>query len=86
MAEAVYMLCALTSAGCAAALLRTYSRRRTPVLLWSSICFAGLAANNALLFVDLVVFPMVVDLSMLRAAIAAAATVTLVVGLIWNVE
>ena len=85
MAEAVYLLCALTSAWCAVALLRTYVRRRSRILLWSSLCFIGLAANNTLLFLDLVVLPRV-DLSLLRAVIGAVAIVTLVVGLIWDVD
>jgi hypothetical protein len=85
MAEAVYLLCMLTSAGCALALLRTYVRRRTRILLWSSLCFGGLAVNNALLVIDLVVLP-VVDLSIFRAAIAAASVVVLVIGLVWDVE
>ena len=85
MAEAVYVLCALTSVGCAIALLRTYVRRRTQLLLWSSLGFIGLAVNNAILFVDLVMLPSV-DLSFARAFVGAAATVVLVVGLIWDGE
>jgi hypothetical protein len=85
MAEAVYLLCVGASAGCAFALLRTYSRRRTRLLLWSSLCFIGLAINNALLFVDLIILP-AVDLSILRGAIGAIATLLLVVGLIWDAD
>lgn len=85
MAEAVYLLCMLTSAGCAVALFRSFLRRRTRLLLWSSFCFVALAANNALLFIDLVVFPLV-DLAIPRAALSAAATMTLVVALVWDVE
>jgi hydrogenase/urease accessory protein HupE len=85
MAEAVYLLCAVTSLMCAAALLRTYFQRGTRILLWSSLCFIGLAANNGLLFVDLVVLP-AVDLSIVRAAIGAGAVLVLVAGLIWDVD
>jgi hydrogenase/urease accessory protein HupE len=85
MAELVYALCAATSAGCAIALLRTYLQRGSRVLLWSSLCFIGLAANNAILFVDLVLLPRV-DLSLARAWCAAGAILALVVGLIWDVE
>jgi hypothetical protein len=46
---------------------------------------AGLAANNALLFADLVLYPRI-DLSVIRAAIAALATLALVAGLIWDVK
>jgi hypothetical protein len=85
MAEAVYVLCALTSLWCAVALFRTYLRRQTRVLLWSSLGFAGLAANNAILLIDLVVLP-AIDLALVRAALGAVATVVLVAGLVWDVE
>jgi uncharacterized protein DUF5985 len=89
VAELVYLLCAATSAGCAALLLRQYGRvrrqRRGGLLLWSSLCFSGLAAANLVLVVDLVVLP-AVDMSLLRAALGAAAIVVLVVGLIWELE
>jgi hypothetical protein len=86
IAEGVYLLCALTSAGCALALLRMYRRRRTAILLWSSLCFVGLSLNNALLYLDLVILPTAVDLALARAIIGAASMLTLVGGLIWNVE
>jgi hypothetical protein len=85
MAEAVYLLCALTSLWCAVALFRSYLRRSTRVLLWSSLGFAGLAANNAILFMDLVVLP-AIDLALVRAALGAVATVVLVAGLVWDME
>jgi hypothetical protein len=85
MAEAVYLLCMLTSAGCAFVLLRTYLKRRTALLLWSSICFTMLAANNALLVLDLIVFPDV-DLSLWRSAFAAAAMLVLAMALTWEAE
>lgn len=83
MAEAVYTLCALTSVLCAALLVRSWQRSRARILLWSSLCFVGLAANNVLLLVDLVVVPEV-DLSVLRATTALAALTILVVGLMWE--
>lgn len=85
MAEAVYILCAATSIVCAALLLRSYFHRRTRLLLWSSLCFIGLALNNALLFVDLVVVP-TVDLFYLRNAPGLAGLMLLVFGLIWDSE
>ena len=39
-ATAVYILCFLTSAACAWLLGRSYLANRTPLLLWSGICFA----------------------------------------------
>jgi hydrogenase/urease accessory protein HupE len=83
MGEAVYLLCALTSLGCAFLLVRSYWQSRTKLLLWSSVCFVGLAINNALLFIDLVAVPSV-DLSFLRATTGLAAVIALLVGLIWS--
>ena len=57
MAEAVYILCGVTSVCCAILLLRGYRQSRTMLLFWSSLCFAGLAPNNVLLFVDLLIVP-----------------------------
>jgi hypothetical protein len=83
MAEAVYFLCALTSVVCAAMLYRGYRAHGTMLLFWASLCFAGLALNNILTFVDLVVIPDV-DLSVLRSAIAIASMALLIYGLIWE--
>ena len=83
MASVVYALCALTSAGCAALLVRGYLRQRTRLLLWSSICFVGLAINNALLFADLVLVT-ALDLSALRGVSGLAALLVLLYGLIWD--
>ncbi len=83
MAEAVYVLCAITSMICAAMLTRSYRKNRTRLLLWSSLCFLGLALNNIVLFVDLVMAP-TVDLSLWRACIALVALCLLVFGLIWE--
>jgi hypothetical protein len=86
MAELVYLMCALTSFACAVLLIRSYFKARTGLLLWSSICFAGLATNNALLFVDLALTPPDFDLSMYRAAIALCSMLVLLYGLIWEVQ
>ena len=85
MAEAVYILCAATSIACAALLWRGYRRSRARLLLWSSLCFCGLALNNVLLFVDLVLLP-AVDLTPWRTASAAAGLVLMLYGLIWDSE
>lgn len=84
MAEIVYALCALTSAACAVLLVRGWLHNRSRLLLWSSLCFVGLALNNVLLFVDLVLTPPELDLSLLRAATALVAMLLLVVGLVWE--
>lgn len=83
MAVAVYLLCFLTSTFCAAMLLREYRRSASRLLLWSSFSFIGWALNNALLFVDLVVFP-AIDLAVVRTSVALAAISLLVFGLIWD--
>ena len=83
MAEAVYVLCALTSLFCAGLLARRYRVQRSRLLLWSTLCFVGLAINNALLVIDLVVVPEV-DLLFLRVGVAAVAMVMLLIGLIWE--
>jgi hypothetical protein len=85
MAEAVYLLCALTSVACALMLYNGYRQTRTRLLFWSSICFAGLALNNIIMFFDLVVATQI-DLSLWRSAIALAAMLVLLYGLIWEVK
>lgn len=81
MAEAVYVMCALTSAACALLLLRGYVRRKTPLLIWSGICFVWFAINNVLLFLDKVVITDT-DLGILRAASGAIAVMFLLYGLV----
>lgn len=84
MAEGVYVLCALTSVLCAGLLLRGYRRnRRMSLLFWSSLCFAGLAVNNVLLYLDLVVLPDVL-LSPWRTAAALFSMAVLIFGLVWE--
>ncbi|WP_224248637.1 DUF5985 family protein [Hyalangium gracile] len=85
MAEAVYILCALTSVACAVLLLRGYGRSRSRLLLWSGLCFMALAISNMVLFVDLVVVQGV-DLSLLRSSLALLGIATLLYGLIWDAQ
>ena len=82
----VYVLCFLTSAACAWLLGRSYNRTGTRLLLWSSICFALLAANNLVLVFDLVVWRDNVDLRLIRQSFALAAVASLIWGFIWEVE
>ena len=81
MAGAVYLLCALTSIACAVLLVRGYRRSRSRLLLWSSLCFVGLAANNSILVVDRLVVPDI-DLSAWRLLPAVIGVGVLVYGLI----
>ena len=84
MAEAVYLLCAATSLACAVLLLRAWLTGRQRLLLWSSLCFVGLAANNVLLFVDRVILPTTVDLSLYRSLAGLLGLAILLYGLIWD--
>ena len=85
MAEAIYVLCALTSALCAVLLLRAFTRTRIRLLFWSALCFVGLTLNNALLFGDLVIWQQY-DLSLTRGVAALAALAVLVYGLVTEAE
>ena len=84
MAEAVYVLCALTSAVCAALLTRAWLATQVRLLLWSAICFGLLTLNNVLLVVDLVFLEDTADLSTARAASGLAGLLVLLYGLIYD--
>jgi hypothetical protein len=79
---ALYILCILTSVGCAVLLVRQYRAARTRLLLWSALCFVGLSVANVLLFVDLVVLPTTIDLRPYRHLATLAALGCLVYGFI----
>jgi hypothetical protein len=81
MAELTYVLCALSSIFCAALLARNYRRTHLRLALYATVCFVGLAANNVLLFVDLVMTPEV-DLRIPRALVALCSLIGLVAGLV----
>jgi hypothetical protein len=83
MGTIVYGLCAITSLACALLLLRGYRDSRARLLLWSGLCFVGLAANNIILFVDLRVVPEL-DLSAWRTLPAVVGVGFLLYGLIWD--
>lgn len=83
--EAVYLLCALTSAACTVLLWRAYARTRLRFLLWCGLGFAGLLLNNAMLVVDKVLFP-AVDLSVVRLVPAVFGLAILCYGLIWDAD
>jgi hypothetical protein len=86
MAGAVYIIGTLVALCCAILLLRGYARGRQRLLLWSGLCFFGLAISNFLVFLDLAVFPTEIDLYPLRLATAAVAMLLLLFGLIWEAE
>ena len=84
IADAIYLLCALTSLTAAGLLFRHYRAVRTPLLLWSCIGFTGLALNNVLVFIDLGLMPTTTDLALPRTVAGAGAMLALVYGLIWE--
>ena len=85
IASLVYLLCAATSTLCAFLLFRGYRRSGASLLLWSTLCFVGLALDNSLLFVDRVMFP---DQAMfaLRRLFSLMGMVVLLYGLIWEAD
>ena len=84
MAEAVYILCALTSILCAVLLFRGYRANRTRLLFWASLCFLFLAINKVVLYFDLVILPVQIDLFWYRSTAALIGMLVLVFGLTWE--
>jgi hypothetical protein len=78
---AVNALGTLTVGLCAWLLLRAYASVQKRLLLWSGLCFAGLALSNALLFLDLFALPEH-DLYTWRLAVAAGSMLVLLYGLV----
>jgi hypothetical protein len=81
MPELVYILCAGASLFCAFLLFRSYRAQRNQLLLWSTLCFLGLAANSIVLVIDLAIVPEL-DLRLLRTGIAFGAMLVFVVALL----
>lgn len=85
MAAAIYSLCAITALACTILLAHSYVRNRYSLLLWSSLCFAGLTLNNLLLVIDKVLLPSV-DLGIVRNSVALLSITVLIYGLIWRTD
>jgi hypothetical protein len=85
MASLVYLMCAATAAGCALLLLRGYRRSGSRLLMWSMLCFAAMAVDNSLLFLDRVVFPGQA-LFAFRRLLSVGGIAVLLYGLIWEVD
>jgi hypothetical protein len=83
MLAIVNILGTLTVGLCAFLLLRAYARVHQRLLLWSGLCFAGLAVSNAILFVDLAFVPSA-TLYTWRLSVAAASMLLLLYGLIFE--
>lgn len=84
IAKFVYLMCAVTSIACASLLVRGFRKQRYPLLLWSSVCFIGLAINNILLFLDHTLLRDTVDLATIRQVPACIGMLLLLVALIWE--
>ncbi|MGE3262733.1 MAG: DUF5985 family protein [Bacteriovoracia bacterium] len=81
IASIVYLLCALTSVGCAWLLYSNFNEKKSKLLFWSATCFLGLAVSNVGLFVDLVMAKGH-DLFLLRTIPALVGAYLLIWGLI----
>lgn len=85
MIELIFILCAVTSVGCAITLLRSYHKDRSRILLWTAMCFVGIALNNVLLAVDLLVLPHTdIGGPFWRNLLSAISGAILLFGLIWE--
>ena len=82
MIAVVHVLCALTSGLCALLLARAFFRTRARLLLWSALCFTGMALQNVLLLVDKAT--PTVDLSLTRTLPALLGVLILLYGLVWE--
>jgi hypothetical protein len=86
IAEAVYILCMLTSVFCAVLLFRSYRANKSHLLLYSTLCFAGFAISNALLVVDLIVFATGPDLGLIRTSVNFVSGFLLLAALVWEMR
>jgi hypothetical protein len=84
MMAVMIALCVVVSMICAGLLMRAFMQNRTGLLFWSAMCFIGLAIENCILFVDLVVLPTEPDLSVFRNVIAVIALCCLTYGFLWR--
>ena len=82
IAEAVYVLCGVTSILCAILLLRGWRTTGARLLFWAGLCFICLAIDNIVVVVDFVVTGPNVDLFWYRTSGALVGMFVLVYGLI----
>lgn len=84
LAPGAYVMCAVASTIAAFLLLRAFRSTHTKLLLWSGLCFAFLAAENFMIFVDLVLIGPTIDLRLYRLGLGLAGFLCLLYGLIWE--
>jgi hypothetical protein len=82
MAGIVYLLCAVTSLLCAVLLYRAYNKSKFRLLFWCCLGFTGFALNNALLFIDIMIFPELDYIINFRTVPALVGMVVMIYGLI----
>ena len=85
MSKIVYLLCTTTACCCAWLLFRAYFKTHARMLLWSALCFSGLAVNNVLLVLDRLVLT-TADLSTWRLAVALVSVLLLLTGLVLEAD
>ena len=78
----LYLLAVLTSLACTVLLARAYLDSKLQILLWSSLCFVCLTVNNVLLFVDVILLPVTVDLRVIRHSAALIGMLFMLYGFI----
>jgi hypothetical protein len=83
---AVYVLCSVTALACGVLLLRGYRRSRSRLLLWCGLFFLFMTAENAVLFLDLVVLADDANLLPVRRAVGLGGVIVLMYGLVWDGE
>jgi hypothetical protein len=86
MAPVIYSLCALVAALCTFLLLRGWLGSSYRLLLWTGLCFGGLTVTNVLLFVDKIILPPEIDLSLPRLIVSLASMGVLLYGLVWDAQ
>ena len=82
----LFLLAALSSFACMVLLFRGYARTGVRLLFWSALCFVCLSINNALLFIDTIIFPTQVDLRIYRLGAALLGILALLYAFIWESE
>ncbi|HKR19088.1 MAG TPA: DUF5985 family protein [Stellaceae bacterium] len=83
--SAIYLLCFLTSLAATLLLIRSFTRNRSRLLLWSALAFVALTANNILLLADFLL-PPDIDLRPERIVSELLAVGLLLYGFIWEIN
>ena len=76
----------LTSAACAALMVRQHRRAPSPILMWSAACFTLLALSNLVVVIDQVLLGPETSLRPIRLLLTLGAVSVLLFGFIWEAE